>query len=234
MDSAALWVLFGLLFFALTYVHQKRFDSPTPVSRLNLLHALWQHGTFRIDAFSHALAVGLLAVALWAIDRQAALEGGGIPPEAAGARAAGRGLIRWLGAGRWDLLAGFACGWVVASEYTAGLIVVALGLWVVRSGWERGLRFVLGAAPPLLLIPAYSWICLGDPFTLPYSHQASFPAMREGLYAIKWPDLETAYRLLLGPTRGLLFWTPFLVMAGFGSLGPHRSGPAAGAIGGSH
>jgi hypothetical protein len=51
---------------------------------------------------------------------------------------------------------------------------------------------------------------------LPYSHQASFPAMSEGLYAIKWPDPETAYNLLVGPTRGLFFWTPFLVIAGFG------------------
>jgi hypothetical protein len=105
---------------------------------------------------------------------------------------------------------------VLASEFTAGLIVVGIGVWVLRLGWDRALRFALGALPPLLLIPAYSWVCLGDPFTLPYSHQASFPAMSEGLYAIKWPNPETAYNLLVSPTRGLFFWTPFLVMAGFG------------------
>jgi hypothetical protein len=76
--------------------------------------------------------------------------------------------------------------------------------------------FCVAAIPPLLLIPAYSWACFGDPLTLPYSHQASFPAMREGLYAIKWPDPVTAFNLLFSPTRGLFFWTPFLVMAGFG------------------
>ena len=78
------------------------------------------------------------------------------------------------------------------------------------------MAFCLAAVPPLLLIPAYSWACFGDPFTLPYSHQASFPAMKEGLYAIKWPDPATAFSLLFSPTRGLFFWTPFLVMAGFG------------------
>ena len=78
------------------------------------------------------------------------------------------------------------------------------------------MAFCVAAIPPLLLIPAYSWACFGDPFTLPYSHQASFPAMREGLYAIKWPDPVTAFNLLFSPTRGLFFWTPFLVMAGFG------------------
>ncbi|MBI1178876.1 hypothetical protein GC207_15700 [bacterium] len=68
----------------------------------------------------------------------------------------------------------------------------------------------------MLLIPAYSWACFGDPFTLTYSYQASFPAMKEGLYAIKWPDAETAFHLLFSPARGLLFWTPFFLMAGLG------------------
>ena len=40
--------------------------------------------------------------------------------------------------------------------------------------------------------------------------------MSEGLYAIKWPDAETAFRLLFSPARGLFFWFPFLLLAGFG------------------
>jgi hypothetical protein len=113
-------------------------------------------------------------------------------------------------------LAGFCLGLALASEYTAGLVVVGLGIYVL--GWRRRGRwaFVLSAIPPLLLIPAYSWATIGTPFDLPYSYQASFPQMKEGLYAIKWPDWENLERLLIGPTRGLVFWTPFLVMAGFG------------------
>ena len=117
---------------------------------------------------------------------------------------------------RCELLAGFACGWALASEYSAGLIVIGLALWLGSSGWRRLIPFSLAAIPPLLLIPAYSWACFGDPFTLPYSHQASFPAMSEGVYAIKWPDAETAFRLLFSPARGLFFWSPFILMAGFG------------------
>ncbi len=30
------WGLFALLFFAMGYVHQKKFDAPTPVSRLDI------------------------------------------------------------------------------------------------------------------------------------------------------------------------------------------------------
>jgi hypothetical protein len=40
--------------------------------------------------------------------------------------------------------------------------------------------------------------------------------MKEGVFGIKWPDLETAFKLLFSPTRGLFFWSPFLIMAGFG------------------
>ncbi len=57
---------------------------------------------------------------------------------------------------RWELLAGFACGWALASEYSAGLIVIGLGLWISASGWRRLIPFSLAAIPPLLLIPAYS------------------------------------------------------------------------------
>jgi hypothetical protein len=79
--------------------------------------------------------------------------------------------------------------------------------------------------PPLLLIPAYNWVCFGNPFTLAYSYQASFAEMREGLYAIKWPDPETAFNLLFSPTRGLFFWTPFLLMAGIGYKQLFRKSP---------
>jgi len=68
----------------------------------------------------------------------------------------------------------------------------------------------------LLLIPLYSLLCFGNPFVLPYSLNESFPEMKEGLYAIKWPNPETAYNLLFSPARGLFFWTPFLVIAGAG------------------
>jgi hypothetical protein len=40
-----------LLIGAFAYVHQKHFDSATPASRLDLLHALVQEGSLRIDAY---------------------------------------------------------------------------------------------------------------------------------------------------------------------------------------
>ncbi len=309
-----------LFLFAAGYVHQTPKNCPTPLSRLDLLHALFVHGTLRIDAydntpdkatweghsysdkapgttvlalppfvagalalqaagvgldtpegwlvsswvacfgsltlltaigaavlfawlahyvpprsaliatlavflgsaplpyatmlFSHSLVVACVAIALYAIYRysQQVAE---VAPAAASAPE-----IPLFRSQRWPLLAGFACGWALASEYTAGLVVVAMLFWLILEQrrslqpWNSSLTpFFIGAIPPLLLIPLYSWLCFGNPFLLPYSVNQSFPAMREGLYAIKWPDPETAWQLLLGPTRGLFFWTPFLALA---------------------
>lgn len=155
--------------------------------------------------FSHSLVVACVAIALYAIQRTA--DAGRAAPNTPGARPS---QLRLAG---WPALAGLACGWALASEYTAGIVVVALFLWLISHGIRHAAAFCLAALPPLLLIPLYSWLCFGDPFTLPYSLNESFPAMREGLYAIKWPDPQTAYNLLLSPTRGLFFWTPFLAIA---------------------
>jgi hypothetical protein len=243
--------------------------------------------------FSHAQVIGLIGIAVWAV---------GMFQEVRREKAEDRSQKSEVRIGSKRMgLAGFCLGLALASEYTAGIVVVALGAYVVVREWRRceksevgsqkleGMRgateareeeerearsqkseagpgstesrpteggsgmqetrsrvsvmgsrsvagetpalptprrslviprpllwFFLAAVPPLLLIPAYSWATLGTPFQLPYSYQASFPEMKEGLYAIKWPNLEILGRLLIGPMRGLVFWTPFLVMAGFG------------------
>jgi len=93
---------------------------------------------------------------------------------------------------------------------------------MVSLGWRRLIPFCVGGFRPVLLIPAYSDVCFGNPFILPYSLQASFPAMKEGLYAIRSPDAVTAVNLLFSPKRGLFFWTPFLAMAMVGYFRLYR------------
>jgi hypothetical protein len=322
--------LFILLLCLLTFVHQRRYASATPASRLDLLHSLVLRGTFSIDSyrantsdvarfgghcfsdkapgtvclalpafsiaaailfsvgipvdseigwlvtswaacagsiaviaslggvalfrwlatrvdarsalvtvlalflgaaplpystfmFSHALVVGFLGLAVWAIAKRdercgEAKQSAVLTTERClGNPTATVPLVcrigNWVFSNRFDALAGFCCGWAVASEYTSGLIVIGLWVWAVLPNWRRGIPLLCGSIPPLLLIPLYSWACLGQPFALPYSFQASFPQMKEGLYAIKWPDAETALRLLFSTERGLFFWTPFLLMA---------------------
>jgi len=305
--------LFLLLFVAFIFFHQARFDWATPYSRLALLHALVEKGTFCIDAFpntpdkaeyqghyysdkapgtaalalpafwaaarigevagvplssrkgwlisswaacafsqalpaaiggvllflwlqrfvrpwaalvtvlglwlggiplpystwlmSHAQVIGLIAIAIWAMDLFGE-EGKDVSdsfptwdPE----------TVRWRMA-----LAGFCLGLALASEYTSGLVVVGLGLYVLWRRRKGLVAFLLGAIPPLLLIPAYSWVTIGTPFDLPYSYQACFPQMKKGLYSIQWPSLEIMGLLLFSPSRGFVFWTPLLLMVGVG------------------
>jgi hypothetical protein len=44
-------LLFGLLFFSFVWCHQHEYRFATPVSRLDLLHAVIQHGSLSIDRY---------------------------------------------------------------------------------------------------------------------------------------------------------------------------------------
>jgi hypothetical protein len=165
--------------------------------------------------FSHSLVVGLVSIVIWAVDRQGR----------SNSEQAASGLVDWSEPHRWDLLAGFSAGWALASEYTAGIVLAGILLWLGIQDWRRAVRFCLAGALPLLLIPGYSWACFGDPFTLPYSHQASFTEMKRGLYAIEWPNAQTALNLLFSPARGLFFWSPFLAIASLGYAKLYRVSP---------
>jgi hypothetical protein len=344
------WCLGGLVFFCLLFSHQRLFDSGTPVSRLNLLHALWQSNSFSIDAYHSNTpdkaffqghyycdkAPGTVAIALpafafsseilkafhvpldskygWLVSSWITCAGSLALIVALGSIALFRWLCRWVakrlafftvislvfGAAPWpystmlfshaavvglfclairalnlgleergglqrsdigeqrgesngrgvdgkgptaddnqpmseqepalkyfvtpvgcrnhessfmDIFAGFASGLALASEYSCGLFFIALAAYLGVLDKRRLMRFIFGAIPPSLLIPAYSYACFGSLFILPYSLQASFPEMQKGVYGIQWPDSVTALNLLFSPARGLFFWTPFLIMA---------------------
>lgn len=142
--------------------------------------------------FSHAQVFGLLCIVIWLLRL---------------------GLPTTLYQDWRDRAAGTLLGTALASEFTAGLVVVGISLIGTRCELKRMFNLLVCAAPFLGLVPVYSWLTLGTPFQLPYSYQASFPEMREGLYGIKWPDLTIAWKLLCSPARGLFYWSPFLVLS---------------------
>ena len=157
--------------------------------------------------FSHAFVIGLISIALWAIDRD---EFSSTEPRR-----------------RSDWMAGFALGFALASEFTAGLVIVGVGIyWISRRGWRRVACGFLAAIPPLLLIPFYNYLCFGDPWTLGYAHQATFPQMKQGLFGIQGPNLVIAYKMLFPPSRGLFFWTPFLLLSVLGYAALYKPGKA--------
>lgn len=152
---------------------------------------------------SHGVVVGLLAIALWA-GRLGGYDG-----------SATNRQLDWH-----DVLAGFCCGLALASEYSAGIVVVGiLGLFIAE-GRKRFVPLALGIIPPILLIPAYHWICFGTPFTIAYHHEAVFTQMHEGFFGIKFPpNPESAYSLLFSGHQGLFTCSPVLLLA---FVGYHR------------
>jgi hypothetical protein len=155
--------------------------------------------------FSHAHVVACIALGLWLLSRA---EPGVFDLVAQVTPASARSRIL--------AVAGMMFGWALNSEYTAGLIVIGALAVIVGRKWRDYGWIAAGMVGPLLLTPLYSWLTVGSPFVLLYSYQASFPEMKEGLYAIKWPDLTTAWNLLFSPERGLFFWSPFLLCAFLG------------------
>ena len=305
-------ILFATLFFSYSYVHQDKFKTEIPVSRLDLLHAVWSQRTFQIDAYhtntpdkavheghyycdkapgvfilalpafslatgwlawqgipldsdagwlisswvtcagslavitalggvalfawlcqwvqprrayiatlalflgtaafpyctllmSHAAVIGLLTISLWASDC-------GIPE---------RGRSRIFD-GR-DMLAGCSAGLALSCEYSAGIAVVGILACPLVSKPKRIVSILLGLVPPLMLIPAYHWVCFGDPFTIAYNHEAVFTQMHENFFGIKFPPSgENIVSLLLSARRGLFIWSPVLLLALVGCFSLYR------------
>jgi hypothetical protein len=297
-----------VLLFAGVYWHQRQVFAPTPVSRLDLLHAIVEEGKLSIDrhrtntpdlafcsghyysdkapgtvvaalptfaattillgvwsvpldspmgwlvsswaacAVTHgvALAVGGMALWVWLAGHVAprtamvtvlALLLGGMPLYYATAMWSHTLVVGLFGVAIWSInLAGSApCNWrmalgggcvgfALASEFTAGIVALGLTAYLVQRRDPGLVSFLGGVGLPLLLIPAYSWATIGCPFELPYSYQARFPEMQEGLFAIKWPNPDIVGRLLLSPERGLFFWSPFLLLVLYGEAGARSRG----------
>jgi hypothetical protein len=162
--------------------------------------------------FSHSIVVSLIAIALWAGEKQERAITK-VSTSGLGDRVEIKPCLRV-----YDWVAGIALGMAVASEYTSGIIVVCVIWRLSYKRWERLLPLGLAAAIPLCLIPSYSWVCFGTPFLLPYSVNPTYPEMRQGLFAIKWPNMMTGLKLLFSLSRGLFVWSPFMILAVFGYL----------------
>ena len=158
--------------------------------------------------FAHAWSAALLFLA-W--DRLRASEESGARR---GAAAAG--------------LAGLLAGGAVISEYTVAPIALVLAVRALARPDKRRLAaFALGAAVPLAILLAYNAACFGSPFTLSSAREAdpAYAALAErGIFGLGAPSARVARELLLGPTRGVLLFSPFLLWSLGGALRWWRSG----------
>ena len=119
-------------------------------------------------------------------------------------------------AARRELLAGALLGVAVLSEYPAAVPAAVLA---AAAAWGRGsgrlARIVAGGAPFALALLVYNRLCFGGFLELSSAHEAegSFRALAStGLFGIGLPSPAALLRLLLDPSKGLLFFSPFLVL----------------------
>lgn len=117
------------------------------------------------------------------------------------------------------LLAGLGLGMALLFEYTTLLLVVPLVTYAVISSKQRLKDLELGIAGalgPLLLLAVYNWACFSNPLSVGYAHLAhrSFAELHgRGLLGMVTPSLRRLGVITLSPTRGLLFFSPWLVLA---------------------
>ncbi len=117
------------------------------------------------------------------------------------------------------LAAGFCLGAALLFEYTTLLLVVPLALYAVTSSKHRlretGMG-IAGSIGPLLLLALYNWSCFSNPLSLGYAHlaQRSFAELHgRGLWGMVTPSFRRLGVIMASPTRGLLFFSPWLLLA---------------------
>jgi hypothetical protein len=121
--------------------------------------------------------------------------------------------------------AGFFLGLAAITEYPSALIggVIALyGIWVIRDRFTA-VAIIFGAVPPLLALAFYDLAAFGTPLPVGYLYSALWADVHQvGFVSLTYPRLDSMFGLLFGVDRGLLFLSPFLILALPGYVGLWR------------
>jgi len=113
--------------------------------------------------------------------------------------------------------AGLLSGYAMITEFPTGLIIVFLTvyLFTILDNKKRVAIFFLGMLPAFVLMMAYNYSSFGSPFDIGYQHEAEkvyIETSSQGFMGITYPSISSLYEILVGPYRGLFFFSPFLVL----------------------
>ena len=116
-----------------------------------------------------------------------------------------------------DVAAGALIGLAAISEYPAVVPGAVLAICALRRrGLAGTLRMAAGTLPLLAALAIYNHTAFGSVFTLSSSFErvADFQQLsRAGLWGVGLPSLAIGARLLFDPSKGLLVFSPVLVLA---------------------
>jgi hypothetical protein len=140
---------------------------------------------------------------------------------------------------RRDVLFGFLTGallsWAVVVEFTAAIASVIIMVYGISKAikWDKkkASRVIISATigGVIFIVPllCYNFIVFDSPFAIGYSYyeKGAFPEMQEGLFGITHPRLMVLFRILFSPYRGVLWFSPILLIAPIGIyyLGRHHN-----------
>src|SRR5436190_6570824 len=113
---------------------------------------------------------------------------------------------------RSEFAAGAFIGLAVISEYPCVFAGVVLIAFAGRRAW----RVVIGGLPFALALALYNHAAFGSAFTLSSAHErnAAFRAIAgQGLFGIGVPSVGTLVKLLFDPSKGLLIFSPIVIIA---------------------
>jgi hypothetical protein len=125
-----------------------------------------------------------------------------------------------------DVVAGMLIGLATFSEYTAavpGLVLLVCAAPRIRV--TGLLRVVLGGLPFAVALGLYDLACFGSAFRPSYRFEklAEYRAVAgAGLFGIHLPSLAVLARILADPSKGLLVFSPVLVLSGKGFAAARR------------
>jgi hypothetical protein len=115
-----------------------------------------------------------------------------------------------------ELAAGLLIGLAAISEYPTAIPGAVLFAWALRRrGLVGGMRIAAGALPMLAALALYNHAVFGSVFALSSSFERSAAyrqLSRSGLWGVALPSPWIAVRLLFDPSKGLLVFSPVLVL----------------------
>ncbi len=129
--------------------------------------------------------------------------------------------------------AGMLGGLAVVTEYTAGIVVVVVGLLVLRRHGGRVVAYVAGGLPAVAVLALYNTAAWGSPTSFSYDHSGSFSDFHaQGLFGVRVPSPSLTAQVLFGE-RGLLTLTPIVLVGLFGlwQLARRRATREVGVVG---
>ncbi|MBL9125346.1 MAG: tetratricopeptide repeat protein, partial [Planctomycetaceae bacterium] len=174
----------------------------------------------RGQALALALSYGL-GTCVWAISSQSLTQHG--PNElylALGVYALARANVSW----RWLAVAGVALSAAVVCRPTSGVVILAVGAYLLVTDWRGCLAFTVACCPLLLFLAGYNYHYFGSPLTFGQTVQARLYLERQFGTTNAWrtPFWTGFFGLLLSPSRGVLIYSPWLVVTVCGAVAVWR------------